>query len=98
MYVKVEENCVSFNSSSLEEENHIPRNGLKPYLVYVKVEENCVSFNSSSLGEEIHIPRNGDSYTKEWAETLSCVCESGRKLFPLTVAPFEKRFIYQGIG
>ena len=41
MYVKVEENCVSFNSSSLGEEIYIPRNGLKPYLVYVKVEENC---------------------------------------------------------
>ena len=91
MYVKVEENCVSFNSSSLGEEIHIPRNGLKPYFMYVKVEEYCVSFNSSS-------PWRRDSYTKEWAETLSCVCESGRKLVPLTAAPLEKRFIYQGMG
>ena len=41
VYVQVEENCVSFNSSSLGEEIHIPRNGLKPFLVSVKVEENC---------------------------------------------------------
>ena len=46
-------------AAPLGEEIHIPKNGLRPYLVYVKVEEYCVSFNSSSLEEEIHIPRNG---------------------------------------